>query len=194
METEKNNVKGLRQSMLSILRYDDSLVFKVLMFLASAFLVVAVMPENYSFKYDFNKGQVWKYEDLMAPFDFTLVKTADQLREEKDIIRTSNRLYFRYSDTINTAVIARYDANTETAFPEEEDQNAVKRAINIGRDALSHAMGRGVVTEASSSVVRSKNEIVSLVYGADEKEVIFSELFSVKQAMDYVSKRLHNAG
>ena len=194
MTEENNNIKDLRQNLLSFLRYDDSLVFKILMFVCSALLVVSVMPENYSFKYDFNKGQTWKYNDLSAPFDFALVKTQEQLRDETELIRTTNRLYFRYSDTTNANVLSRYDANIESALSNEQNETHFSTIIHAGRNALSYVMKKGVVTEASSSVVRSKNEIVSLVYGAEEKEVIFSELFSVKGAMEYISKRIEPFG
>ena len=45
-------------------------------------IIVFLFPKIESFKYSFQKGMLWKYETLNAPFDFPIHKTAEEVREE----------------------------------------------------------------------------------------------------------------
>ncbi|MFN7119953.1 MAG: phosphohydrolase, partial [Saprospiraceae bacterium] len=46
-------------------------------------LISLLFPNNLKFKYEFERGQVWRFEDLRAPFDFAIKKTPEQLEQEK---------------------------------------------------------------------------------------------------------------
>ncbi len=52
----------------------------LLAIVATAFL----FPKSKYFNYDFKKAQVWSYEDLYAPYDFALVKTASELKRDEE--------------------------------------------------------------------------------------------------------------
>ena len=47
-------------------------------------LLAAIAPRAARFDYDYKKGGTWEYETLFAPFDFPVLKTADQIRDEMD--------------------------------------------------------------------------------------------------------------
>ena len=45
-------------------------------------LLVFVMPRNPKFNYDYRKGSLWMYEDLVSQFDFPLLKSEEQYKAE----------------------------------------------------------------------------------------------------------------
>ena len=55
---------------------------KFLPLLIVAALIAAVAPRTAKFGYDYKKGATWNYETLFAPFDFPILKTAEQIQEE----------------------------------------------------------------------------------------------------------------
>ena len=57
--------------------------YKVYLPLALLFaLLVFVMPRSPKFNYDYKKGSLWMYEDLVSQFDFPLLKTEEQYKSE----------------------------------------------------------------------------------------------------------------
>ena len=53
------------------------------MVMITVLLISLLYPSSVKFKYEFQKGQVWRYEDLVAPFDFAIKKTQEELEEDK---------------------------------------------------------------------------------------------------------------
>ena len=45
-------------------------------------LLVFVMPRSPKFNYDYRKGAIWMYEDLVSQFDFPLLKSEEQYKAE----------------------------------------------------------------------------------------------------------------
>ena len=76
--------------------------------LAIVFLaVVFLMPKAAKFDYDYKKGTPWQYETLVSQFDFPILKTSEQIEEERERAGTSVVPYYRYSDEIvNNAIKA----------------------------------------------------------------------------------------
>ena len=67
---------------------------------ASVVLLVLMMPRKSSFSYDYRKGREWKNETLYAEFDFPIVKSEAQMREEKASAQHSVVPYYRFSNDV----------------------------------------------------------------------------------------------
>lgn len=63
-------------------------------------ILVLLMPKAAKFDYDYKKGMPWQYETLVSQFDFPILKTNEQIEEERERNGTSVIPYFRYSDEI----------------------------------------------------------------------------------------------
>ena len=84
-----------------------SLMYKIMAVLVVSFLILLVFPDQKKSSYNFTEGSFWNSEDLYAPFDFAIQKTAEEM--EKDI-RTTKRdatLFFEYDSTLRNNVISR---------------------------------------------------------------------------------------
>ena len=62
---------------------NHALIYKVLLFITTTFLIVYLFPKGGRFKYDFEKGKPWQSENLYAPFNFAIQKTVDEIAKEK---------------------------------------------------------------------------------------------------------------
>lgn len=71
--------------------------YKVYLPLVLLFAVMLLLiPKTENFNYDYRKGAPWMYETLMAQFDFPILKTDEQLREEKESAGTKVVPYCRF--------------------------------------------------------------------------------------------------
>lgn len=85
--------------------------YRVLLFIAAAVIISSLMPRERKFKYEYNKGEPWRYEILIAPFDFRIFKTNMEVQNEKDSILKKFRPYFEY-DTAAVS-LARQEFKSE---------------------------------------------------------------------------------
>ena len=56
---------------------------KILLFLITLTILLALFPREGKFKYEFQRGKPWQHEDLIAPFDFAILKQQSELQKER---------------------------------------------------------------------------------------------------------------
>lgn len=61
----------------------NTLLMRYAAVLMAILFITAIFPRN-RFNYDYEQGKPWKYENLYAPFKFTIKKLPDSLRIEKE--------------------------------------------------------------------------------------------------------------
>ena len=59
------------------------IIVQVSIFLLSAVALYFILPGEPKFKYEYQKGFPWRHENLVAPFDFAILKSVQELDEEK---------------------------------------------------------------------------------------------------------------
>ncbi len=64
------------------------------------FIILLVLPRSAKLSYDYRKGAPWKYETLIAPFDFPILKTEDQLLEDRRQASEVLVPYYKYLDDV----------------------------------------------------------------------------------------------
>ena len=57
--------------------------------------------------YDYKVGAVWRNADLVAPYDFAVLKTADERRQEEDAERQQALIYYRVDSTARATAMER---------------------------------------------------------------------------------------
>lgn len=78
-----------------------SINYRVLIPLVVLFLVLTlIFPRTAKFSYDYRKGSPWSHETLLAQFDFPILKTDEQIREEKSRSKSVVIPYYRYRQNI----------------------------------------------------------------------------------------------
>lgn len=63
-------------------------------------LLVFVMPRSPKFNYDYRKGAIWMYEDLVSQFDFPLLKSEEQYKAELQKAGSSVVPVYRQDPTV----------------------------------------------------------------------------------------------
>lgn len=75
--------------------------YGILIPLALLFVVLTlIFPRTAKFGYDYRKGSPWTYETLIAQFDFPILKSDEQLREERSNSKSVVIPYYRYRQDI----------------------------------------------------------------------------------------------
>ncbi len=80
----------------------------VLIYLVSILLVYFMFPREGKFKYEYSKNKPWMHETLVAPFDFPVYKSDQQVQRERDSLLQNAKLYFVYDSVVGNQMISGF--------------------------------------------------------------------------------------
>ena len=82
------------------IRDNHEQLFRVFLFLLTLAVIVYVFPRQAKFKYEFTKGKPWMHETIIAPFDFSVLKSNTVLDNEQQIVQEQHTPVFNYNNEI----------------------------------------------------------------------------------------------
>lgn len=166
----------------------QSLLYKVLLYLASVAVIVYLFPKGGKFKYDIQKGKPWQYETLIAPFDFPIYKSQDEITAEKEKITANARAYFSVDETVFDQV----EENFTSRFNIFMSDSLVVSHPNIyefSSRLLSDFYKNGVFSSQNNF---KETQIVSLIRNNVEQELLFGDINQPKSLQVYLDRALQN--
>ena len=72
-------------------------IFRLILFIITLIIILYLFPRQVKFKYEFTKGKPWLHESIIAPFDFSIIKSENELTKEREIIISQHLPIFNYS-------------------------------------------------------------------------------------------------
>ena len=165
------------------------IIYWILVFLTSAVLLFLILPGEPKFKYEYQKGLPWKHENLVAPFDFAILKSPAELEEEKTEQTKSLIPYFIFDTTqwvINKAKLENdLLTDADTAKPRK------MMAFNEIITTFSEIYNKGILLHSIETYpeLSGKTEIKKRV-GANVSKIEISKLHSEKTAYNDIHNRI----
>ncbi len=157
---------------------NQSLIYKYFLYLISIFLIVFFLPKGGQFKYEFQKGKPWQYDNLYAPFDFSIKKTDDEIAKEKSAIEDRQIDYYSYNDSISSQVYRAFDKNFATVFPSEEYNNDQRRTFEqVGKEILDELYKNGILKKTEGNAIKDD---LYLVKNNEAKQIKQQDLYHLQ--------------
>ena len=154
---------------------NQSLIYKVFLFVIATFLVIYLLPKGGQFKYNFQKGKPWQYENLYAPFSFTIKKDSETLQKEREAIVNEAIPYFDY----NTEIAAGSELNFINLLSEVFVDSLYAMSIEVVQDlGVSITKGAylyGVIDEVHPF---SPEKAIYLKRGNEIEEIVYQRFFT----------------
>ncbi|TXN36149.1 HDIG domain-containing protein [Flagellimonas hymeniacidonis] len=130
----------------------QSLAYKYVLYFVSIALIVFFFPKGGKFKYEFQKGKPWQYENLYAPIDFSIKKTDEDIAEEQRSLRENKSDYYAFDATIPSNVKKSLQQSLETLFASNSYSSIQQRSIlTSGIAIMDSVYALGVFQELPSS-------------------------------------------
>ncbi len=171
-------------------------IYLGILFALSMALVTYLLPREGKFRYEYQKGRPWMHEVLIAPWDFPVYKTEDELSRERAELLTSFSPFFNYDTALADYEISNFNAyfselrlgNTGT-YNEliAPDYELIRNGLTaILREVYETGIyERNEITES----LLSDNESIKLIKGNIAEEVLIEDLFTHKEAYEFVRGR-----
>ena len=142
--------------LFTFIRDRHALLYKGFIFVASLSVIVYCCPRESKFRYDLSdiKDRPWSYDNLVAPFDYAIQKSTEELQDEKKDIQSNSIPYFRF----DTAISNQNEQILSTQFVSIAPE--FRREILIVVDKV-YALG---IRAVSNEVGKSSQDLVNVVF------------------------------
>ena len=157
----------------------QSLLYKILLFIGCSVFVVYIFPRGGQFKYEYQKGKIWQHSTLYAPFNFTILKSEQELAVEKQTIEIQQPKYYRYDSSIYENVILKYNEKFKLVFLENKSSDQL---ILFGRELINQIYKYGVLPIN----FESNNKNLYLIKNTEETSLSFDQLFRLKNLNEFI--------
>ena len=157
-------------------------VFKISTIIIICGLIVLLLPKIEGFKYSYQKGMPWKYETLIAPLDFPLHKSSEEITADIEKIRDEQAPIFNFKETNIEGQISKFSEKLNP-YRTHSNEREMDRIVNKLREIYSKGI---LLMPEKLDVNKVKNIlVVKDNIAIDEK---FSNVFTLKQAYETLVK------
>lgn len=166
---------------------NHALIYKVLLFGLTTFLIVYLFPKSGTFKYSFERGKPWQSENLYAPFDFAIQKTKEEIDIESQEIENSAPVFFDVDSMVVSNVKSTYDFEFNRLFFDITDLRLRNQLFEQGLLFIDELYQSGVLEETYEYA--PNRPITVLVNKMQQGTKSYSSFFPQIQLKSFVEKR-----
>jgi hypothetical protein len=170
---------------------NQSLIYKYILYAVSIFLVVFFFPKGGKFKYEFQKGKPWQYDNLYAPFDFSIKKTDEEIAKEKLNIQNNLIDYYAFDEDLEKEVYYAFERKFDTIFAGYKLKMGQFTSLKkVGYEILDEIYANGVL---KSNGITTKKTLY-LVKGNEARRVNMDDFYRLQDISGLVDRDLSKRG
>ena len=175
------------KSILTSFAKNQSFIFKIFLFILSTVLIIYLLPKGGQFKYNFQKGKPWQYENLYAPFSFTIKKNKEEIEEEKKYLIEEAIPYFE----IDTSKIVEVKALFNNFYKKKDTFDIVTeidlKTRNVGLRVLDEIYTYGLINENYSF---DSDKLIYLKNGNEIQELSYKQLVYIGDLVRIIKNKV----
>ena len=176
-------------------------------FFKYAFVVLVVMfisylfPNNAKFKYEFQNGQSWRYDDLYAPFEFAILKPVDQVTSEIEALKSDFSPFYEMKGVIQseekTAFREAFNRQLESVKDEGLYKNVLNRPdryVNYGYRIIDYIYDAGIIQLDSQHLSKENLFVINLRKGNTTQQRTLQSFLTNEKIETIVTDSLFKSG
>ena len=163
----------------------QSLIFKYILYIAAVAFIVFFLPKGGKFKYEFQKGKPWQFENLYAPFDFSIQKSDSEITKEKQAIESNQLPYYKYDEKIVEGLREKFEIDFEEKWNDVDLRNSQRNRLKKFSEAIFDSIyKKGILQNNGKQIQR---DFIYLVKDNEAKKVRVSDFFRMNEINDLVN-------
>ena len=169
---------------------NQALFYKVFLFALTAVLIVYLLPKGGNFKYEIPKGKPWQYENLYAPFDFAILKSEEEIKQERQQIRNNHTPYFQFNQEIPKEATAKTPEVVYDVFSDSLLKNREIQVIEFVNNTLEEVYEFGLL-QTNNRV--EDNQLVYLRKGNEAFEIPYKNILKQDQVRSFLNTKINDS-
>ena len=163
-------------------------IMKVLAFVLTLVIVVALMPRHIKFKYEYQKMRPWPHESLYAPFNFPIYKSEEMVKKEKEEALSKIEPIFVFDDlgTENgrEKLLKDFDSQWIDSIGDKDYYE------HLILDIYNHIENAGIVAKNDRTNNFRGDETVVVVRNKVQTKCKYEDLNTMATASAYIQSQL----
>ena len=152
-------------------------------------LVIYMLPKGGQFKYQFQKGKPWQYENLYAPFNFTIKKDNKALEEEREAIKRNAVPFFDLDPDIPLVALQEFSVLLDLSYQDSAWTTPKNRVKQIGLNLVNKLYKNGVLGGSGDDYL--PEQLVNLRVDNQVRQTVFSRVVE-REELEELSQRETN--
>ncbi len=169
-------------------------VARISIILSSILLITYLFPREGKFNLEYAKGEPWKHEDLIAPYNFPIQKSLTEIKKNRDDLLKNFRPYFVFDSLKGVDQLAKIEQEVKLKCESSRFLTANRDSfIEVTQQIVTDIYKKGIILlpeEYSDS--DEKLELI-LIRGSYGEPYGISELLTAKQAYSLLTTNISNA-
>ena len=179
------------KKILTYLRNHYADISKGSLFILSVVLLVLIFPKEGKFKYEFRKGKPWMHEDLIAPFNFAILKPEQELEEEKQFALKDLKLYFKKDEELyqkqREKLINDFETKWQIKYSDKrrlEQRKEKNRNVCLG--IFDTVMQHGIIELTTEIENKPEDYKIVVITNNVAEEKQLGDLFTIHSADKFI--------
>lgn len=164
---------------------------KFLMMLLSISLIVFFLPKQAKFSYEYEKGRIWNQKDLVSPYNFAILKTAQEIKNDQKAARESVTPIYQLDPSVQVQQTEGFKNDIEIKWHNAGISDRLKpQYVLAGTNLLKEIYETGILKLNAQYQVNSENYPITILNKNVATEKNTNELFTKEKALAYCDKIL----
>ncbi|MEO1625209.1 MAG: HDIG domain-containing metalloprotein [Bacteroidota bacterium] len=176
-------------------------IVKYLLVLGVVVFISFLYPNNVKFKYEFERGQTWRYDDLEAPFDFAILKAPEAVQAEIQRIEEQSSPFYEMdlSKAGERMRQFRLSFNEKLAEVREDQQfdDVLRRPayyIEYMNGLIARIYDRGIIAADAEHADRGADFVLNIRKGNTTYRRTLQSLLTEQEVEQWLPDSLFNSG
>lgn len=162
----------------------------ILRFIITSIAVLAVcmyMPRDDRYSYQFDLGKPWRYSQLIANFDFPILKSEAFIQKERDSILSFQKPYFALYRNVGTEQINEITGIFKSQIPD----SVTSRLLPTLKDELNNIYKKGIMS--MEDFQKAENDSINTIRIYSENQAVethLSEVYTPKTAYEQLISQI----
>ena len=170
-------------------------LLKVMVFIIAIALITWFSPKEGIFKYEFQIGNPWKHNDLLAPFDFPILKTKEQIENEKQNLLKNFEPFFQFDTKAKEKGLKQLEDNFNILWKSKYDKDSKRsrdslKSIRFLENLYNYIEDKGVIRVEPIIENKSPDDKIKVIKNNVVKQVRLGDLFTIHSALDYAKNKI----
>ena len=178
------------KNILSKFRDSNEPNFRLFLFVLTLVFILFLFPRQTKFKYEFTKGKPWLHESIIAPFDFSILKSNNELSKEREIVASQHLPIYNYSETIFEIKAEDFTNDFETKWVSKYGKLASSQKnmlVNFGYNYLKDIYSKGIIQLRKSYDIQEFSQVLLKSESLAQRRDI-SDFYTVNSAANKIQQ------
>jgi putative nucleotidyltransferase with HDIG domain len=153
--------------------------------------VTLSLPKQARFRFEYEKGKTWMQKDLYSPHSFSIQKTNEEIKNDKDDILKSVFPIYQNDIQVAESAIAAYSLEFETQWKNSGiTENSKEIYFDAGNSILKYIYDRGLMNPVKKFQRNGPNYNFNLVLNNEYTPVNTADVFLVTDSIQLIKQKL----